>query len=406
MAKPVIGKVTPFDGNKDKTINLGWNGDQSHANRLIIYNADTMEVAYDKKVTSFLLSHVIPAETLINGKNWIAQCQVFDVEDIESELSDKVFFQTFKNPEFYFYNISEGQTINAATYEAIIYYFQEDYEDIQSYKFYLYDEMKSLLLESETLYDSNKINYTFKGLSNHTTYNVRCVGITVNGMEIDTGYISFYTDYKVPSTYGIIYADNDALHGYVKLHTNIKVIQYNGDKTFNFINGMIDLRNNFIYYDEGFVIDGDFALRLIGMNLNQTATILELRNTKRSIILSSYLYDDGIVRFKLTVPNALGNYILYSDPISFGEDDMISIRFKRVNNIYSLVAEIKEDFSFINNWWFGRQMPGGNNLETNDVWIDTDDMFTYVVDKDVMKIYTDENEPENIDVDNLWIGGK
>jgi hypothetical protein len=41
------------------------------------------------------------------------------------------------------------------------------------------------------------------------------------------------------------------------------VIQYNGDKSFSFENGMIDLRgdNEGIYYDKGFVIDGDFTLK-------------------------------------------------------------------------------------------------------------------------------------------------
>lgn len=364
-----------------------------------------MEVIYDKKITSFLLSHTIPAKTLSNGKNWIIECQIYDIDDVASDMSDKLFFQTFKSPEFYFYNITEGQTIKSSTYEAIIYFFQENYEELQSYKFYLYDGTKTKLLESETLYDNSKITYIYKGLENHSTYYVRCEGITVNGINVDTGYISFYIDYKVPSTYGIIYAENDATHGYIKLHTNIKIIQYNGNKTFDFINGMIDLTDNYIYYDEGFIIDGDFGIRIIGMHLNKTATILELRNTKYTILLSSHLYENGVIRFKLTVPNVLGNYILYSPPLTFDKDDLVSICFRRIDNLYSLNADILENFTF-GNWWFGRQMPTGNSLEINDVWIDTDNLFTYVVDKDVMKIHTEKNEPsDKINIDDLWIGG-
>ena len=60
-----------------------------------------------------------------------------------------------------------------------------------------------------------------------------------------------YTNHISGVKYSIIYAENDPLHGYIKYHTNIVVIQYNGDKSFSFENGMIDLRgdNEGIYYD-------------------------------------------------------------------------------------------------------------------------------------------------------------
>ena len=291
MAKPIVNKIAPFDASLDKTFTFSWNGNQSYANRLIIYNADSMEPIYDRKISTFPHTHILPASTLTNGKKWAAQFQTFDVDDTASELSDKSYFQTLKTPLFYFYGLENGQILQSAFYDAQIYYLQEDYEDIQSFKFYLYDGTKTLLSESETMYDSTKIRYQYKGLDNHTVYYFRCHGMTVNGMEIDTGYIQIYTDYRRPGKYSIIYAENDPLHGYIKYHTNIAVIQYNGSKTFHFENGMIDLRgdNEGIYYDKGFVIDGDFTLKLRGMYLNQTATILELRNTKYSIIVSSYL---------------------------------------------------------------------------------------------------------------------
>ena len=404
MAKPIVNKITPFDAEMDKEIGFTWNGSQSYANRLIIYNADSMEKIYDKTITTFTHSHTIPARTLKNGKKWIAQFQTFDVDHLESGLSDKQYFQTFKTPIFYFYGLENGQTIHTASYKAQIYYLQEDYEDIQSFRFSLYDGTKTLLKESDTLYNSDQINYTYKGLDNHTVYYFKCHGITVNGMEIDTGYIEVYTDYKMPSTYGIIYAENDPLHGYIKYHTNIKVIQYNGNKIFNFENGMIDLRNDDegIYYDEGFVIEDDFTLKLRGMYLNQTAKILELRNTKYSLIIESFLYEDNTTRFKLTVPNGLGNYILYSDAISFQSTEMTCIWIRRINDIYQLEIIIDPDFTNENNLWYGQQMPG-NNLETYDSWIDAPNLFTYIVDKNEIKVHCLDDEPSETEIDDLWI---
>lgn len=404
MAKPIVNKIIPFDAEINKEISFTWNGNQSYANRLIIYNADSMETVYDKKITTFTHSHTIPAKTLKNGKKWIAQFQTFDIDDSKSDLSDKLYFQTFKTPLFYFYELENGQTIHSASYEAQIYYLQEDYEDIQSFRFYLYDGTKTLLKESDTLYDSEHIKYIYKGLDNHTVYYLKCHGITANGMEIDTDYVEIYTDYKMPSTYGIIYAENDPLHGYIKYHTNIKVIQYNGNKTFNFVNGMIDLRNDNdgIYYDEGFVIEDNFTLKLRGMYLNQTAKILELRNTKYSLTVESFLYDDGTTRFKLTVPNGLGNYILYSDAISFQPTEMTCVWIRRINDIYQLEILVDPDFTNENNIWYGQQMPG-SSLEVYDSWIDAPNLFTYSVNRDEMNIHFSDSEPGETKTDDLWI---
>ena len=216
MAKPIVNKIAPFDASLDKTFSFSWNGNQSYANRLIIYNADSMEPIYDRKISTFPHTHILPASTLTNGKKWAAQFQTFDVDDTASELSDKSYFQTLKTPLFYFYGLENGQILQSAFYDAQIYYLQEDYEDIQSFKFYLYDGTKTLLSESETMYDSTKIRYQYKGLDNHTVYYFRCHGMTVNGMEIDTGYIQMYTDYRRPGKYSIIYAENDPLHGHFR----------------------------------------------------------------------------------------------------------------------------------------------------------------------------------------------
>jgi len=402
MAKPIVNKITPFDAATEKTVSFSWNGSQSYANRFIIYHADTMDIVYDRKISTFPHTHIIPAGTLANGKKWLAQFQTFDINDAASELSDKTYFQTLKTPLFYFYGLADGQTIYSASYDAQIYYLQENYEDIQSFKFFLYDGTRTLLSESETMYDSTKIRYQYKGLDNHTLYYFRCHGMTVSGMEIDTGYIQIYTDYRRPGKYSIIYAENDPLHGYIKYHTNIVVIQYNGDKSFSFENGMIDLRgdNEGIYYDTGFVIDGDFTLKLRGMYLNQTATILELRNTRHSIIVTSYLYEDGTTRFKLDVPNGLGHYILYSNAIAFNSTDMVCIWIRKVKDIYQLEVIVDPDYIDTDNIWYGQQMPP--NPSTYDVWVDAPNPFTYVVSKDDMKTHYSDSEPANADVNDVW----
>ena len=70
MAKPTVNKIAPFDASLDKAFSFSWDGNQPYANRLIIYNADTMEPIYDRKISTFPHTHPLPAGTLANGKKF------------------------------------------------------------------------------------------------------------------------------------------------------------------------------------------------------------------------------------------------------------------------------------------------------------------------------------------------
>lgn len=92
MAKPIVMKITSFDANKPYEITLSWLGNRAHANRIIIYDNQTNKLVFDDMVSSFALKHTIPAYTLTNGKKYVIQAQIYDVENIPSPLSDKVLF--------------------------------------------------------------------------------------------------------------------------------------------------------------------------------------------------------------------------------------------------------------------------------------------------------------------------
>ena len=206
MAKPIINKIQPFDANRPYEISLSWNGNRAHANRILIYDNGTNNLVFDDTVSSFALKHIIPANTLTNGKKYVIQAQTYDVENIASPLSDKVLFYTFETPDFYFNNIPENGKVTNASFSASIYYYSSDWEDINTYIFYLYDSTKKQLLESNILNDSFDISYNYRGLENNTFYYIRCLGVTVNGMELDTGYIEISVKYENPNTYSRIYS--------------------------------------------------------------------------------------------------------------------------------------------------------------------------------------------------------
>lgn len=405
MAKPQIMKILPFDANYDYEISISWLGNRAYRNRIMIYDNETNNLIFDDTVTTFNLKHTIPAHTLINGRKYIIQAQTFDVENIPSALSDKVLFYTFSTPDFYFRDLSD--VIDNSTFTASIYYYSPDWEDINKYVFYLYDATKKELLRSDEFIDNdeNSINYTYKGLDNDTVYYIRCIGVTVNGMELDTGYVEIMVKFENPNTYARIYATPKPEQGCIQVSTNLIIIQYNGEDDFDYIDGMIDLRDKVLYYDQGFNIENDFTVIIRGMYLWQTKEIFRMANDSMSLSLSSRIYTDGRLRFRLLVPNGIGNYLLYSEPLYFDNEDMITVAIRRKNNVYQL--KVFEELGLItdsNNMWYGLLRPQKNLTTKYDEWIETNE-DTYMVSKEDFTTYIKEIEPD-AEVNDFWFGGE
>lgn len=407
MAKPILQKIQPFDANKPYEITILWNGNRATSNRIIIYDNATNEIIYNDIISSpFALKHTIPAHTLVNNRKYVIQAQIYDGENIPSALSNKVLFYTFTTPDFYFEDIPENPLITNSTFSAEIHYFSSDWEDISKYVFYLYDASKKLLLQSDDLTDMDDISYTYKGLDNDTVYYVRCTGVTVNGMELDTGYVEIMVKYENPNTYARIYATPLPSQGCIQVSSNLIIIQYDGTDNFEYIDGMIDLRDKTLYYDKGFLIEKDFTVIIRGINLWQTADLFKMSNGIHELTLSSRIYDEGKLRFRITVPNGVRNYLLYSDEQVFENNDMVTIMIRRKNNVYQLKAFVELGFSTENgNMWYGTTRPQQNLTEKYDNWIDTNENI-YKINRDNFTEYLAEDEPLNAILNDLWLGGE
>lgn len=405
MAKPSINKIIPFDANTEKIITMTFSGNMPYSNRIIIYDAQSMAPVFDDTVAGFSLHHVIPAYTLANGNKYAIQGQTFDVEGIASALSDKVFFWTFETPSFFFKNLSDGDTIHSASLNVDVHYEQPDWEDISMYRFHIYNSGKNILNESAVLYDSDNISYSFRGLESGSAYYIRCTGQTVNGMTLDTGYIKVYVDYENPNTYARIYAECDNNHAVVNGRTNFKIIEASSSDVFEYENGMIYLIGKTLVYDKDFLIPGDFTITLRLKNAFTDAVILECRNDQYGFRLSSHIYDEGKMRYRLTVPNGLGSYILYSEELSIDDSDMLTVHIRRINNVYLLKCFVDYDYKDQTDMWFGADRPAANQMTAYDIWIDTDNTPTVKVEKDNVTIFYQSDEPENGQTHAIWIGG-
>lgn len=403
MARPILNKIQPFDADKPYEVTLSWYGNRAHANRILIYDNETNIIIFDDIVSTYTLKHTIPAYTLTNGKKYIIQAQTYDEENVASPLSDKILFYTFETPDFYFSNIPDDGKIANASFSASVYYYSSDFEDISTYKFYLYDSTRRQLLESNSMMDSFNISYPYRGLENNTVYYIRCLGVTVNGMELDTGFVEISVKYENPNTYARIYTTSLPSQGCVKVDTNLIIIQYNGTDSFEYADGMINLKDKTLYYDEGFLIEDDFTVIIRGINLWQNADIFKMSNGKEGLTLSSHIYHEGKLRFRLIVPNGVGNYLLYSEPQVFDDQDMVTVAIRRKNNVYQLRVFVELGFAPEGNIWYGTQRP--MSAGKYDSWINVAGN-TFMIEKDHLTTYFDDEEPVNAKVNDIWIGGE
>lgn len=405
MAKPIITKITPFDATNAYTVSLLWTGNRPKSNRIIITDNITGATIFDDIVTTYALQHTIPAGKLVNGRYYMIQAIITDEDGNVSALSDKKLFYTLTTPTFMFNNLPEDKLKNAS-YAASITYYSVELEELQSYKFYLYDSVKIKILESDMLTDTVNVGYTYKALQNNTSYYVQCIGYTKNGLILDTGLHLLNVYYDNPSIYSRVYAENMPDVGCVTIKSHFIHIKASGDDNYEYIDDYIDLTSKKLIYNQGFKIEGDFAMKLTGKKLWKSSEILRMRNDYNNVVVSSYIYPDNMLRFKLTVDNGLCNYILYSDALSFEQVDDVTIFIKRVNNVYLIKTFIQigsnsgEENS---NIWYGLQYP--SSAQNLDIWID-DDGTLYKVDKDSYSISDDSTQPSGTNKDDLWIGGE
>lgn len=337
MAKPQINRIAPFDAANDTTISFRWTGFQPYANRIRIYDNSTLDMVWENQIDSMLSQHPIPAHTLENGKTYLLQCQVMDSAGNQSEWSNKYYFKTYTTPLFSFDNISNDETITTSSCHLSVFYYQQEAEPLYCYRFALYDSQRKLITETGDSYITDSITHTFRGLDTEASYLVRCYGTTQNGITVDTGYIRIHVDYGFKSYYARIYVENEERTGGIHYRTNLNVILPDGDN-YQYEDGKINLVDKSIVYQSGFKINSDFTLKLSGSCLYRQGTVLTMNNQDGSITISAYVYDDGAIRYRLLAPNGISTYLIYSNPIICGADDLITLAVRRQNHLYTLQA--------------------------------------------------------------------
>lgn len=408
MAKPIVKSIEPFDINVAvddvvAIINFSYSGNQPYNNKLTIYDGKTLEVVGTHIYETRYLknNHVITSEMvsdfgLENGKQYAAVITCYDINDVASADSDKVFFWTMTTPSFGFEGIVSGENISSSSVNCIIDYSQIEGEKLSQTKFYLYSADKIELSSTEIIYGSSDIAHTFVGLENTTTYFLRATGQTEHGKNLDTGYVQIFVKYENPGAYALIYANEDSNGtGTVNYYTNMSVIKSTRDD-YDIVDGHVDIIGDWLTYDSGFSLDGDFSIAL--KYPFKTGEVLELSNDQRQKITMSLENIDGFYVFMLNIDDQSR---IFSDPIDACDGENITdmaVWLKRKNGLYDIdvVVDYMYKMTDFKIWYTEDEPEDAINL---DHWLDSDTFEDPVEEKDIS---TDSEEPSDADV---WIGG-
>lgn len=345
--KPIVKTISPWDTEVGTQIYFTYSGNTPVANRAMIYDAASLKLVYDVTRETTSLFHWIdpgvlkPNSTVTNGNGnkYCIQIEIKDNTGATSMLSDKAYFWCFSKPDFYYTTPIEDESIITSNINLNLVYSQAEDEQIHNYRHSLYDSAKTLVMQSDAFFDSEGYNYTFKGLSNKTSYYLRTEGVTRNGMSLDTGYVRVNINYYDPEKYEILILDSDT-NATVYGQTQMICIDANEDeKDYVFFNSMVRLISRTVTWESNYNITGDFSMQLKISNLHACGDILTMYNKERkkyTLSINQYLFDNGTVRYCLRAFNGVSTYTLYSRPLNVLNTDVAALNIRRKNNIYSL----------------------------------------------------------------------
>lgn len=343
MAKPTVRHIGAFDAALDHTIQFDWSGRSSTNCHIWIYNQISNALVYEKSVASTLSTYTIPSGTLTNGTRYYLQIQLTDTAGTVSETSDNSFFSCYSTPTLSFVGVDNPWNTDQRSNTITLSYSQAEGRSLLSYACFLYDVNKSLIFESDTIYDQS-LTYTFRGLNDNTKYYIQAQAESVDGMSCKTELLSLNINTDQQEYY-VFAAENDFLHGWIKYYSNIITIEYRGDAEIVVKDGKAYANTEKLYYDNGFDLSGDFTAKLDVVDLvSSDNPFLEMNNGTDYIYLyyqespNPTTYAGNVAyRFKLVVTNGQYQYVIYSNAIQALDNTITgNVTIRRKDNLYQI----------------------------------------------------------------------
>ena len=363
LTRPVLYNIPAFDATVQYIVQFNSiGGSQVTGNRLVIATNNDNQTIYDEQQTTFKFEHTLPANTLTNGTYYNATLYTIDADGNQSVASNIVQFYCYTTPTLTFTNLIPNGTVTNSTYTFNFTYAQEQNEPLNYYVVNLYDAQSLLVATSSEQYTAStdvplNLSYTVNGFADATNYAIEVNGTTVNNTVITTGRISFSVSYTSPNIYTLLELQNNCSGGYVNLKSNVAIIDgevvppppvYIDDKELD-----LTQKGSYVVWDEGYQVNGDFTGILIGRNFTPYSTIFAFTNVQDgSTVTINWLngYENGdntqpLMAYAQLVANQ-GGTVVYNIKTAMieipSETDVVTVWFRRVNNIYEIYLNVEE----------------------------------------------------------------
>ena len=261
-----IHTIEPFDATLGTDIKFTWSGNQIFKVRCVIKNNATGVVVYDDTIDTMKQIFSLPSNSgLVNGIKYVAYITVFDINDNESTIqSTGTPFYCFTTPVFQL-SVNNEDVIRASSYNISLTYSQLENELLDYYNISLYSYQKTLLQSSGEVYDVTNPSYIITNLANATQYYIRATGKTINGFQLDTGYVLVTVQYVAAQVFSTLELNNIPKNGSIEIKCNIISAQGKSENDVVYINDgyntFADLTNNSVSFDDGFKVVGDFTIQ-------------------------------------------------------------------------------------------------------------------------------------------------
>lgn len=347
LTRPILYSTVAFDAFREHIFNFNViGGDQVVGSMLTIINQNTGITVYSATQENYNYTYKLPPNSISNNGYYLAYIQTFDSLHNFSSNSNSIQFYCYSTPTFDFNNIPSSGIINARFYDFEVFYYQNENESLNNYKFDLYDVQGNLIATSGTLYNSNSSNrlsvfYRFDGFSNNVRYYIKATGITSQGTQISTDLSSFYVQYNKPTTYSFIELNNNCDDGYITIKSNLVEIDGKSNPSppiYTDNNKSINLTNSgsYVLWDENYSIDDDFIASLWGHNFNINSNIITMIGEDIILKINYKEYNENLKFVELIVKEGNITYYIYSNPIIVNENDKLQIWFERIGSLYEI----------------------------------------------------------------------
>lgn len=283
-----------IDASESNQVSWEVSGDIQTAYQVDIFHNVTGNNVYSSgKITSYNLTHTIPANSIANGNDYQTYVTSYNKDDISMPSFPEIFTASSR-PRI---TVSTIGTVGNFSNEFYATYIQDENVPMRNWTANLYNAQQQLIDHSDIMTDS-VLQYLFSNLETETSYYVEFQATSEKGLIGTSGLIPFDVFYLRPKQHLTLTANNIVNAG-LELSWFVTQVVGKSNNTVSFINNEeVDLTNNMVYFDNGFNIAQDFSLKVWLRNFDNNVPLLTLKGDNGQIVLKYNAVLDSFILTK------------------------------------------------------------------------------------------------------------